>query len=239
MEIANADKESAKQSASTILAEVRSILLSKRHLAGLIGNARRDWRPILLIYLLGLPVLWLGPVQSGSAAAQAIGPSCAAAVRTFLDLPSEQTLAPLKSENCWLEIGNSDTNLDRLRDSAGRGNRWSALYLARHLRQLDGGNLEDALVALGEFSDHDMERLLVFANEEVLSRYDLEGALTIQPDSISDDLHARLCILRQRRSKLLRVHRTELSKQRANGIAAIDGFLAETSEIQSKNPDAR
>lgn len=236
MEIAKADKESAKQSAGPIPAELRSTLLSKRHLAGLIRIARRDWRPILLIYLLGMPVLWLCAAHSGSAAAQAIGPSCAAVVKAFLDLPSEQTLAPLKNETCWEKIGGFDPNLDRLEHSAGQGNRWSALYLARHLPELDGGNLEDALVALGKFSDHDMERLLVFANDEVLSKYEFEGALTMLPASVSDDSHAQLRFLRQRRSRLLRVHRAELSKQRAEGIAAIDVFM---SKIQSKNPDAQ
>ncbi len=197
-------------------------------------------RKSTLGYLLGIPALWLCVVQSGAQAAiQPAGPSCAAAVQTFLDFPSEQTLIPLKNETCWEKIGGFDPNLDRLEHSAGQGNRWSALYLARHLPQLDGGNLEDALVALGEFSDHDMERLLVFANEGNLSGYELKGALTMLGDSLVDDFPAQLRFLRRRRSKLLRVHRTELSKQRAEGIAAIDGSISEISEILSKNPDAR
>jgi len=191
---------------------------------------------MLLIYLLGIPSMWPYAVESGPAAVQVVDSSCAAAVETFLGSPSEQTLIPLKNETCWEKIGGFDPNLDRVEHSAGQGNRWSALYLARHLRQLDGGNLEDALAALGEFSDHDMERLLVFAKDGVLSKYELEETLIMLPTSLSDDSHAQLRFLRQRRSRLLRVHRKELSKQRAEGIASIDVLI---SKIQWRSRDAR
>ena len=179
-----------------------------------------------------MPALWPYAVESGPAAIQVVDPSCAAAVEAFLDFPSEQTLTPLKNETCWETIGGIDTNLDRLEHSTGQGNRWSALYLAKHLGQLDGGNLEDAWAALGKFSDHDddMERLLVFARDGVLSKFEFKRSLIMVPDSVVDDLHARLRLMRQRRAKLLRVHRRELSNQRAEGIASIDVSI---SEIQS------
>ena len=125
----------------------------------------------------------------------------------------------------------SNPALDQLNHWAERGNRWAARYLAEHLKQLDGGNLEDALIALGQFSDHDMERLLLFASKEQLSNREITNALTMLPLSLSDDPRAQLELLSARKNKVLRVTRNDLSKQRSQALNAIDGFAA---EIRSK-----
>jgi hypothetical protein len=109
----------------------------------------------------------------------------------------------------------------------------SSQYLAKHLKQLDGGNLEDALVALGQFSDHDMERLLFFAKSGLLSKHELSDALTMLPLSLSDNPRAQLDSLGRRRSNIMRITQKDLSEQRAQALSAIDEFA---SEIRSKNP---
>lgn len=131
-------------------------------------------------------------------------------------------------------IGTSNPVLGQLNHWAEQGNRWAAQYLAKHARQLDGGNLEDALVALGQFSDHDMERLLIFANKGLLSKRELTDALTMLPSSLSDNPHAQLQLLSTRKSKVTRVTRKDLSQQRAQALTAISDFAA---EIRSKNPE--
>lgn len=112
------------------------------------------------------------------------------------------------------------------------GNRWAAQYSAEHLKELDGGNLEDALIALGQFSHHDVQSLLMFANKGLLTKRELADALTMLPLSLSDDPRAQLSSLQARRGKLVKVNRADLQKQRAQALAAIDAFM---SEIVSKN----
>lgn len=90
------------------------------------------------------------------------------------------------------------------------GNRWAAQYLAKHLNQLDGGNLEDALRALGEFANLDMELFLRFANEGLLSRRELTDAVTVLPVSLSDSPQAQLKLLSARKSKVSRIARKNL-----------------------------
>ena len=81
--------------------------------------------------------------------------SCHNAVDAFISLPTENTLAALArldEDGCWSVVGPSNPTQDRLNHWVERGNQWAAQYLAKHLKQLDGGNLEDALIALGQFS---------------------------------------------------------------------------------------
>jgi hypothetical protein len=96
-----------------------------------------------------------------------------------------------------------------------------------HLKQLGGGNLEDALIAIGQFGDHDMEQLLSFAKKGVLSKREFIDSLTMLPLSLGDDLGAQLRYLRTRKSKVMRVTRTDLTQQKAWALSAI-------TDIESK-----
>jgi hypothetical protein len=161
---------------------------------------------------------------------------CRKAVDAFLALPTDLSLAALSRSDqagCWSVVKSSNTNLDQLNHWVERGNGWAAQYVAKHLKQLDGGNLEDALTALGRFSDHDMERLLFFANKGLISKRELEDSLTMLPLSLSDDPRAQVHLLSARKSKVMRVTRKDLLEQRTQALSAINNFA---SEIRSKNP---
>ncbi|WP_189799673.1 hypothetical protein [Sulfuricella sp. T08] len=190
-------------------------------------------KKLILGFLIALSMLVsLGVQASGSA----ISAGCNEAVSAFLATPAKQTLLALSGSDdaeCWAVIGSSNANLNQLIHSVEQGNRWAAQYLAKHLRNLDGGNLEDSLIALGQFSDHNMEHLLIFANKGHLSRHDLTDALTMLPLSLSDNPHAQLNSLKTRRNKVMRVTRKDLLEQRAQALRAIDDFA---SEIRSNNP---
>jgi hypothetical protein len=163
---------------------------------------------------------------------------CQEAVEAFLSLPAERTLAAVSAADhaaCWSAIASSNAYLNQLNHWAEQGNRWAAQYLAEHLRQLDGGNLEDALIALGQFSDHNMERLLLFANRGLLSKHELADALTMLPLSLSDNPQAQLDLLKARRNKVMHVIRKNLLGQKAQAVSAIDNF---SSEIRSKRLDS-
>jgi len=178
-------------------------------------------------------MLWTFSVGASAASAEL---DCQKAVDAFLALPTDRTLAAMSRSDqagCWSVVGSSNTNLDQLNHWVIRGNRWAAQYVAKHLKQLDGGNLEDTLIALGRFSDHDMDRLLFFANKGLLSKRELEDALTMLPLSLSDNPRAQLDLLSARKRKAMRVTRRDLSEQRTQALSAINNFA---SEIRSKNP---
>ncbi len=171
------------------------------------------------------------------ASAALVKSGCHESVDAFISLPTENTLAALArldEDGCWSVVGPSNPTQDQLNHWAERGNRWAAQYLAKHLKQLDGGNLEDALVALGQFSDHDMERFLLFAQKGLLSKRELTDALTMLPLSLSDNAHAQLDLLSARKSRVMGVTRKDLSDQKTQALYAISDFA---SEIRSKNPE--
>jgi len=162
---------------------------------------------------------------------------CKEKSRVFLARPSKAgltALSELGDTACWVEFESSNTNVDKLNNLVERGNRWGAQYLAAHVSQLDGGNSEDALIALGKFSDHDMERLLVFAKDGLLSKYAFDHAVTMLPLPLSDDSLAQLKSLSTRRSKVLRIARKDLLEQKREALTAIDEFAAEVKSDMSK-----
>jgi hypothetical protein len=138
----------------------------------------------------------------------------------------------LDKSDCWGVIGSSNNNLNRLNNLAATGNRWAAEYAAGHLKELDGGNLEDALRALGQFSDHGMEDLLVLANKGLLSKNELADALTMLPLTLADNPRAQSNSLEARRQRVLRVTRADLQEQRAQALTAISESLSEIRSNQ-------
>lgn len=164
---------------------------------------------------------------------------CRENIRVFLSHPGKIEMNALSQSgitDCWTLIGSSNANTDRLNYWVKHGNQWAARYLAEHLKQLDGGNLEDSLIALGVFSDHDMHQILIFANEGLLSDQQLLDVLTMLPLSTSDDAQRQLEILKARRKSVVQVSERRLERQRVEALKAIDSFIL---EIQSKNPSYR
>lgn len=161
----------------------------------------------------------------------------------FLAKPSKTTLAGLleaSDATCWDVIERSDAEgnqfkLDRLNHWVREGNPWTAQYSAVHLKKLDGAGLEDALEALGEFSDHDMEGLLILAHEGQLSKLELGDALTMLPYSLVDHMRAQLNYLKHRRARVNRVTRETLSAQKSVALKAIDQSIAEMKSDLSNN----
>jgi hypothetical protein len=187
----------------------------------------------VLGYIVSLSMLSTVRMPASAASVQS---ACQGAVDEFLVLPTDQTLARLATldqAGCWPVLRSSNSTVDKLNHWVQRGNPWAALYLAKYLNQLDGGNLEDAFIALGRFSEHDMESLLLLAKNGLLTKHKLTSALTMLPLALSDNPRAQLNSLALRRSKVKRVTRRDLAHQRAQALGAIDEFVA---EIKSKNP---
>lgn len=156
--------------------------------------------------------------------------TCQMPAEAFLSCPTKETLSTVdrpNDEDCWEIIGTANKNLDRLLRSVKNGNRWSSSYLVKRLSKLDGGNLEDAMIALGQFGEHNIERLLIFAKRGELSNRQLSDALTMFPLSLSDSSGAQLETIKARRRKVTLVKRWDLAEQRAIALKAIDEFQNE------------
>lgn len=176
------------------------------------------------------------PLSIGvQASGTADSPDCQKVASAFLAHPSKYTFTELMAvgeQNCWAFFGSSNSNLQRLTNSVGKGDRWAAEYLAGNLRNLDGGNLEDSLIALGKFSEHGMERFLIFASKGHISKHEFNDALTMLPLSLSDDQSAQLSALKTRRKMVMRVHRNDLLEQKILALKAIDEFISEINSTR-------
>jgi hypothetical protein len=149
---------------------------------------------------------------------------------TFLSCPSETTLEGMSRghpDECWNAVGSSNARLQTVNNLVASGNREAALYLASNLKRLDGGNLEDALVALGHFAELTMAPLLEFARNQVLTNAELSDALTMLPLSSSDDPGVQLAEMEKRRAAVGRVTDRRLTEQKVLALAAIDSFIIE------------
>ena len=116
------------------------------------------------------------------------------------------------------------------------GDRRAAKYLISRLSKLDGGDLEDALIALGQFSDKRMIEFLLFSKNGLLTDNEFKGALTMLPLSISDDACAQVSLLRSRKHKIDIVNRDDIIEPKRRAIDAISGFISEiNSHLTAKS----
>ena len=107
------------------------------------------------------------------------------------------------------------------------GDSRAAFCLATRLQSLDGGELEGALVALGQYGDQRPGELLLLARRGVLSRLSLADAVTMLPLSLTDDLPAQARAMKNRRDRFRRVAQPALFTERDLALRSIDSALAE------------
>ncbi|MFA6011949.1 MAG: hypothetical protein WC799_18295 [Desulfobacteraceae bacterium] len=178
----------------------------------------------------------VGSCQFSSASETIISNNCHEAVITFLTHPTKRTLAALsvtKDNDCWNITVRTQENesfnkyFKKLIELVGNGNRWAAVYLIEHLKNLDGGDLEDSYIALGKFSDHEFEYLLLFVKNKQLHIDQLTDALTMLPLSVSDNPQAQLTILYSRIKEAIRVTRKDLMKEKIHALKAMNDFKTE------------
>jgi hypothetical protein len=154
---------------------------------------------------------------------------CSKQLSGFLTHPSERTLAVVEAmdRTCWTALSMTTAGRNQLYGSVSKGNRWSAIYLAKHLEELDGGELEDAHRALGSFGDRDPIRLLSLFKNGILSESDFANAVKMVPLTLTDQMALQLSFMQVRRARFESVHREDLREQRATALAAIDSVIAE------------
>jgi hypothetical protein len=159
---------------------------------------------------------------------------CQKKVNEFMLTPSEKTSRILSSGahgDCWNAISASNERLSRLNDLIASGNEWAARYILKHIRALDGGALEDSLVALGSFSEKSPEAFLRLFRAGELSEYHMKSALTMLPLELSDDLQTQLDLLEKRKLRLLNVSAPDLDGQKKIVADVINAQEAEIVRV--------
>lgn len=152
-------------------------------------------------------------------------PRCYGAVSMFIQRADEKSLAELRAadpKECWIYFDLCDDRRGALQQRVAEGNRPAATYLASKLKLLDGGNLEDAMVALGQFSDKDMESFLAFARDHVLAAETIEDAVVMLPLETVDEPALQLGEIVKRRNAAAKVSDESLQEYRRSVLAALD-----------------
>lgn len=129
----------------------------------------------------------------------------------------------------WRVIRLSDERLQKLFDCVRHGNRKAASVLAVHLKELDGGNSEDALIALGEYSEHDMASYMRLYTTGAITSAQFEDALTAI--DVGDEASSQLAALEIRKALIERVENAKFLPAKKRALRAIDDF---EQEIQAQ-----
>jgi hypothetical protein len=117
---------------------------------------------------------------------------------------------------------------------AASGDSRAAHCLAVGLRSLDGGELEDALVAFGRYGDLRPIKLLSLSHQGTLPLRSLADAVTMLPLSWSDDFSRQQLALRARRDRFSKVSQAGLSAERGLALRSIDAALAEQTRAPNR-----
>ena len=160
--------------------------------------------------------------------------ACQRTLAAFLSSPNEHRLREIQQSHCAALLTASNADLGLLNRLVERGSRSAAELSARNLKSLDGGNLEDALIALGEFSEHDMKYLLVLAHEGLLSGKELTDALTMLPLAMSDHPAGQLKRIVRRKRMAEAVSDKYLETQKTYALNSLNDFASEIKSSQKR-----
>lgn len=178
----------------------------------------------------------------GLAASRSNEGDCGSAFASFLASPTEKsffTLRNTKGGACGQKLDSLDEIFEHVVKLTAKGNWWAAMYLGENLHYFDGGNLEDALVALGEFADRDMTRFVLMLHDGHIERQGFVNALQTSPESLTDDFDGQLKSFIQRKRLLLQVNQRSLFAERRLGLDVVSGAIDEAKRSQLNNPERR
>ncbi|NLR74031.1 hypothetical protein [Leeia aquatica] len=127
---------------------------------------------------------------------------------------------------CAAALPEDNAALQQLEMQTARGQTWAAHALARVLERLDGGNLEDGLLVLGQFADQRPTTLLHMAHDGELSLRNMKNALIMHPATLMDNLAAQLAGLQRRLQRIQQVKAPSLRLEQAEAVQALQHAIA-------------
>lgn len=137
---------------------------------------------------------------------------------------------------CTDKLFRSNQRLAALQSAVARGNQDAARCLALHLNLLDGGNLEDSLISLGEFSNYQMGYFLYLRKDHLISQRSFENALAMLPLMFVEDLQASLTEINNRKAAVLKIGDQNLAVQKQQALNVLNRIL---NEMKNKNSEAK
>jgi hypothetical protein len=180
-------------------------------------------------------------VSAASFFAGTANPKCLSDALGFASRPNQDNYNALKDpkteavrEECWDQINrekiwprnhpiySSQPLLDKVLKKASNGNKWAALFVATNLRRLDGGNLEDALVALGVSMNKNPTVVLRLCRDGVIGQITLKNCVSSYPLELSDNQRGTLSYLDRRRKRILSVEARDLEDVKRAALTYLD-----------------
>jgi len=169
--------------------------------------------------------------------AQVYAGDCEHKVALFLSEPSNENYLALTlndsvedSDICWLDLKKDVHNLAKLYEHAKHGNEWAIKILIKHTSGLDGGELEDAYIALGESIDNKPSILLLEFKEQRMTKNQFTQALVMLPLSFTDNEKGELAALKARKRKIMSIKDAKLKQQKELAIKVINIQIKQISE---------
>jgi len=160
---------------------------------------------------------------------------CVNSVNAFLNQPNYKTFLELNSQKykdmCWRQLITSGHNLEKLYKHTSKGNKWGIMFLIKHLNNLDGGELEDAYIALGESIDAMPDALLRANKDNLLTDNQLKQALVMLPDTQHDDKVGSVRTLKNRINKINLINDKSIMYQKKLAVKVINDHIRKLNEV--------
>ncbi len=166
---------------------------------------------------------------------------CSRQVQHFAARPNELNYVVLVNpatrvihEECWKEINHEQTwtksgrkyvskeVLEKVLEKVSSANKWAALIIASNLGKLDGGDLEDSLVALGVSINKSPSLLLSFYRDGVINKIEFESCCKSTPLDLPESARAHLSYLEKRKRSISSVKTASLQSAKSMALIYIE-----------------
>lgn len=144
-----------------------------------------------------------------------------------------EDIKKVMDDKCVTEIKNDTKTLKAIRAHVSEGMDDAVYILARVIRNLDGGELEDARRAIGDAIDVNPTMIFKLYTSGIISEYDFDASLRYFPDKYTDNPKGVLEHQRHRLGLIIEVKGKDLQPavERAKEILA-----EQITQIESSMP---
>ncbi len=163
----------------------------------------------------------------------AIAAPCQQEIVNFLNNPSRENYLALAKKNrprvtdkCWIELKKEPDNLLTLYECSKKGNQWCVDLLVKYLSTLDGGELEDAYIALGESIDSNPTILLEIHRNSQITTDQFQQALIALPLNYVDNKNGALLALKHRENSIASIKSNRLNYQKKSASEFLENQIS-------------